>query len=275
MAKTEIISNSYVNREISWLQFNARVLQEASDETVPLIERLRFLGIFSNNLDEFFKVRYATVKRIVEAGKGGKSELGGIKAKELLEIITQIVIKQQSESLKILKTIHKRLEAENIHIINETHINNVQQDFIKKYFIRTVSPALVTIILNDSVVLPNLKDSAAYLAVRMQMAEDKKQFALIEIPKSIDRFVELPKENDKNYIIMIDDLLRYCLSDIFNIFDYENISAHMIKITRDGELDFESDLSKSFMEKISDSVKDRQIGEPVRFVYDKTIHEET
>ena len=94
-------NNSYINREISWLQFNARVLQEAADESVPLIERLRFLGIFSNNLDEFFKVRYATVKRIVEAGKGGKSELGGIKAKELLEIITQIVIKQQSESVAI------------------------------------------------------------------------------------------------------------------------------------------------------------------------------
>ncbi|SFZ91474.1 polyphosphate kinase [Flaviramulus basaltis] len=275
MIKTETISNSYVNREISWLQFNARVLQEGSDETVPLIERLRFIGIFSNNLDEFFKVRYATVKRIVEAGKGGKSELGGIRAKELLEIITQIVIEQQSESLKILKTIHKRLEKENIYIINETHINNVQHDFIKNYFLRTISPALVTIILNDSVILPNLKDSAAYLAVRMQMADDKKQFALIEIPKSIDRFVELPKEGDKSYIIMIDDLLRHCLGDIFNIFDYKSISAHMVKITRDGELDFESDLSKSFIEKISDSVKHRQIGEPVRFVYDKKIDQET
>ncbi|MGA1227671.1 MAG: polyphosphate kinase 1 [Tamlana sp.] len=275
MTTPEIIENRYVNREISWLQFNARVLQEASDETVPLIERLRFLGIFSNNLDEFFKVRYATVKRIVEAGKGGKSELGGIRANELLEIITQIVIKQQSESLKILSTIHKRLEQENIYIINETKINEEQHEFIKNYFIHTVSPALVTIILNDSVNLPNLKDSAAYLAVRMLMSDDSRQFALIEIPKSIDRFVELPQKGDKSYIIMIDDLLRHCLSDIFNIFDYKAISAHMIKITRDGELDFDSDLSKSFIDKISDSVKHRQIGEPVRFVYDKKIHKET
>ncbi|ULC58112.1 polyphosphate kinase 1 [Flaviramulus sp. BrNp1-15] len=271
----ETTKNSYVNREISWLQFNARVLQEASDETVPLIERLRFLGIFSNNLDEFFKVRYATVKRIVEAGKGGKSELGGIRAKELLEIITQIVIEQQTESLKILKTIHKRLEDENIYVINENHIDETQHDFIKNYFLRTISPALVTIILNDSVVLPNLKDSAAYLAVKMLMPDNDKQFALIEIPRAIDRFVELPKQGEKSYIIMIDDLLRHCLSDIFNIFDYKSISAHMIKITRDGELDFESDLSKSFIEKISDSVKHRQIGEPVRFVYDKTIDKDT
>ncbi|PWH82271.1 polyphosphate kinase 1 [Algibacter marinivivus] len=268
-------NNSYINREISWLQFNARVLQEAADETVPLIERLRFLGIFSNNLDEFFKVRYATVKRIVEAGKGGKSELGGIKAQELLEIITQIVIKQQSESVEILKLIDKKLNQENIYIIDETQIDDAQKEFIKAYFFKIVSPALVTIILNDLVVLPNLKDSAAYLAVRMLMSDNQKQFALIEIPKSVNRFVELPKQGDKSYIIMVDDLLRLCLEDIFSIFEYESISAHMIKITRDGELDFESDLSKSFIEKISDSVKHRQVGEPVRFVYDKTIHKDT
>ncbi|MCB4808639.1 polyphosphate kinase 1 [Tamlana sp. 62-3] len=275
MTKTETITNSYVNREISWLQFNARVLQEASDETVPLIERFRFLGIFSNNLDEFFKVRYATVKRIVEAGKGAKNELGGIKAKELLEIITQIVIKQQSTSLKILNNIQLKLENENIYVIKENDISESQHDFVKNYFLRKVSPGLVTIILNDEVNIPNLKDSAAYLAVKMLMKDGGKQFALIEIPKSIDRFVVLPKEGGKNYIIMIDDLLRYCLSDIFNIFDYSSISAHMIKITRDGELDFDSDLSKSFIDKISDSVKHREIGEPVRFVYDKTIDEDT
>lgn len=267
--------NEYINREVSWLQFNARVLQEASDETVPLIERLRFLGIFSNNLDEFFKVRYATVRRIVEAGKGGKNELGGIKAKELLEIITQIVIKQQSESLKVLSNIQDRLKDENIFIIDETKIDDKQHDFIKRYFIQKVSPALVTIILNDAVVLHNLKDTAAYLAVKMEMIDSENQFALIEIPKSINRFVELPKQGEKSCIILIDDLLRYCLADIFSIFDYKSVTAHMIKITRDGELDFDSDLSKSFMDKISDSVKHRQVGVPVRFVYDKTIDSET
>ena len=271
MITTESHNNHYTNREISWLQFNARVLQEASDEKVPLIERLRFLGIFYNNLDEFFKVRYATVKRIVEAGKGAKNELGGIRAETLLEIITKIVIDQQTESLEVLKAIEDRLKDENIHIIDETNISWKHHDFIKKYFIQKVSPALVTIILNDVSTLPNLKDSAAYLAVRMVMNDDSNQFALIEIPKSVNRFVELPKYEGKDFIIMIDDLLRYCLSDIFNIFPYKKISAHMIKITRDGELDFESDLSKSFIEKISDSVKHRQLGEPVRFVFDKTI----
>ncbi|MGM5470426.1 polyphosphate kinase 1 [Flavobacteriaceae bacterium LMO-SS05] len=266
--------NIYINRELSWLQFNARVLQEANDDQIPLIERLRFLGIFSNNLDEFFKVRYATIKRIVESGKTGKSELGVI-ASDLLESITQVVIKQQSESLEILNTIQNKLKDENIFIINEDEISDRQHTFIKDYFIQHVSPALVTIILNEHVRIPTLKDNAAYLAVKMILSGGIKQYALLEISKTIDRFVVLPKEGKNDYIIMLDDLLRYCLSDIFNIFDYKSVSAHMIKITRDAELDFDSDLSKSFINKISDSVKHRQVGEPVRFVYDKNIDNET
>jgi polyphosphate kinase len=269
------LNNLYINRELSWLQFNARVLQEAADENVPLIERLRFIGIFSNNLDEFFKVRYATVKRIDQAGKGGKSHLGGIKASDLLERITEIVIEHQRTSLGILESIQEKLIKEDIYIINETQIQEVHHNFIKNYFFQEVSPALVTIILNKNIELPLLKDSAAYLIVKMNLKDESKQYALIEISKAMNRFVVLPKLDGKNYIILIDDLLRHSLKDIFNIFDYTSISANMIKITRDGELDFDSDLSKSFIDKISDSVRDRKIGEPVRFVYDKTLDDET
>ena len=267
--------NRYINRELSWLHFNARVLQEAADNNVPLIERLRFLGIFSNNLDEFFKVRYATVKRIYEAGKEGKSQLGGLKAEELLEAITKIVIDQQSESLKILSSIDVELEYQNIHILNESDITEIHHDFIKNYFLQVISPALVIIILNEEVALPELKDSAAYLTVKMSNINGNDRFALIEISKAMDRFIVLPSVGDSQYIIMVDNILRYCLDDIFNIFDYDSISAHMIKITRDGELDFDSDLSKSFVEKLSASVKDRNSGEPVRFVYDKKIDQDT
>ncbi len=274
MTKSNKLFN-YVNREISWLQFNARVLQEAEDETVPLIERIRFLGIFSKNLDEFFKVRYATVKRIEQAGKGGKSQLGGIKASELLEVITKTVIGQQSESLRILDDIGVKLKEENIFIIDESGITNEQSVYIKEYFYQYVSPALVTIILNDNVDLPLLKDSASYLVVKMTIENKDNQYALMEIPRNIDRFVVLPNENGRDYIIMLDDLLRYFLHDIFSIFDYNSISAHMIKMTRDGELDFDSDLSTSFLKKISDSVKQRQIGALLRLVYDKTIDEDT
>ena len=260
------IQNVYLNRELSWLQFNARVLQEADDATVPLIERLRFLGIFSNNLDEFFKVRYATIRRIVEAGKGGRSELGGISAKELLEEITQIVINQQSHSLKTLKDIELELEKEDIFIIDETNISEAQSSFILDYFLEKVSPALMTIMISELDEFPELKDSAAYLAVKMvlkKQANDKEgriNYALIEIPRTIDRFVELPAEDDKHCIIMLDDLIRHRMSGLFSIFDYESITSHMIKITRDAELDIDSDLSRSFLDKISKSV---QNGAPV------------
>ena len=272
------VQNQYVNRELSWLQFNARVLQEAEDESVPLIERLRFLGIFSNNLDEFFKVRYATVKRIDQAGKGGKKALGGMTASDLLKEITQIVIKQQSESLKILDTIINKLVDHKICIINEHEVTENQAQFVQDYFLQKVSPALVTIILNDLEELPRLKDSAAYLAVRMILNEGKKKekkYILIEIPRGIERFVEIPSEDGNKYIIILDDLIRYNLKSLFSIFNYESISAHMIKITRDAELDMAGDLNKSYIDKLLSSIKDRIEGEPVRFVYDKTIEEDT
>lgn len=265
----------YINRELSWLTFNSRVLQEASDPSVPLIERLRFLGIFSNNLDEFFKVRYATVKRIVEAGKIGKNQFGGKRADSLLKEITDVVIKQQAYSSKILDNIQIELEQENIYIINETQLSETQKAFVKSYFLNHISSALVTIVVQEDLDLPLLKDKPAYLAVKMELIDGDKLYALIEIPKSINRFIVLPEEDGKKYIILVDDVLRYCLDDVFQIFDYKSISAHMIKITRDGELDFDTDLSKSFMAKISESVKHRQIGHPVRFVYDEHIGKDT
>ena len=280
-AVSDSTQNVYLNRELSWLQFNARVLQEAEDNTVPLIERLRFLGIFSNNLDEFFKVRYATIKRIVEAGKGGRSELGGISAAELLEEITHIVIRQQAHSLKTLKDIEFELEKENIFIIDETKISETQSEFISEYFLRKVSPALMTIMISEIDEFPELKDSAAYLAVKMVTAnqadssEEKINYALIEIPRIIERFVVLPEEDGKQYIIILDDLIRHSMQNIFGIFNYKSITSHMIKITRDAELDIDSDLSRSFLEKISKSVDERSSGDPVRFVYDKNIDAET
>ncbi|MBT8306138.1 MAG: polyphosphate kinase 1, partial [Maribacter sp.] len=281
MIKTK---NQYINREISWLSFNERVLQESADKNVPLIERLRFLGIFSNNLDEFFKVRYATVKRIVEAGKKGKSALGGETAKDLLAEITNIVIKQQAKSLRILTNIKKELESHNIFLIDETQITESHEEFIRNYFVENVSPVLMTIILNDLTEFPILKDTAAYLAVKMILIPEEGtsnkrekaiRYALIEIPKGIDRFVVLPKIDDKDYIIILDDLIRYSLRSIFTMFAYDSITAHMIKITRDAELDIDSDLSKSFIEKISSSVEGRKMSDPVRFVYDKNIGKDT
>ena len=280
--------NKYIDREKSWLAFNARVLQEAGDDAVPLLDRLRFLGIFSNNLDEFFRVRFAAIRRLSLSGISGEKVLGGISAKQLLIDITEIVIQQQSESLRILNNIEKKLEAENIYMINEKEVSAEQENYVKDFFIQQVSPALVTIILNDLAEFPLLKDTSGYLAVKLVMnpkpnkvlsngEKIKKEirYAVIEIPKSINRFVVLPSNSEKKYIIFLDDVIRYNLSSIFNIFDYESVSANMIKITRDAQLEIDSDLSKSMLEKIATSVKDRRIGEPVRFVYDQNIEKDT
>jgi polyphosphate kinase len=274
---TDTQETKFINRELSWLQFNGRVLQEAADETVPLIERLRFLGIFSNNLDEFFRVRYATVRRIVEAGKKGRKALGVFTAQELLEKITKIVINQQAESLDILKDIYDRLEQENIHVIKETEIKHESHHrFIKDFFTEKVSPALETIILREDLELPRIQDLDAYLMVKMDLLDQEKPlYALLEIPSTIERFVVLPKVGESDYIMILDDIIRYHLDTIFNIFNYSAITAHMIKITRDAELDIESDLGKSFIEKLSKSVKGREDGEPVRFVFDKSIEQNT
>ena len=279
---------NYIDREKSWLAFNGRVLQEAADEAVPLLDRLRFLGIFSNNLDEFFRVRFAAIRRLSMAGISGENLLGGMTAQQLLSEITAIVIKQQSESLRILSIIENKLEKENIIIVNENELLQEHQNFVKEFFIQNISPELVTIILNDLDEFPILKDTAGYLAIKLVIknsgidlttAADKtkkeKRYALIEIPKNTNRIVVLPSINDKKYIMLVDDVIRYNLESIFNIFDYDSISAHMIKITRDAQLDIDSDQSKSMLEKISNSVKDRRIGEPVRFVYDKEINKDT
>jgi polyphosphate kinase len=279
----------YIDREKSWLAFNARVLQEAADESVPLLERLRFIGIFSNNLDEFFRVRFAAIRRLSLSGQTGEKILGGITAQQLVKEITEIVIKQQSESLRVLNTIEKELVKQNIIIIDENEVSEEHEHFIKDFFIQKISPELVTIILNDLAEFPLLKDTSGYLAVKLVMKSEQKssvlglikkakpevRYAIIEIPKNTNRIVELPNKDGKQYLIMLDDLIRYNLSSIFNIFDYESISAHMIKITRDAQLDIDSDMSKSMLEKIATSVKDRRIGEPVRFVYDQHIEKDT
>jgi polyphosphate kinase len=271
-----VLKYKYIDREKSWLTFNARVLQEAADESVPLLDRLRFLGIFSNNLDEFFRVRFAAIRRLSLSGKSGQKILGGISAQQSVKDITEIVIQQQSESLRILNSIETKMETENIFMVHENDISVEQEIFLKDFFIQKLSPELITIILNDLAEFPVLKDTVGYLAIKLVMKKKAEvRYAIIEIPNTINRFVVLPSTDNKKYVILLDDVIRHNLSSIFNIFDYESVSAHMIKITRDAQLEIDSDLSKSMLEKIASSVKDRRIGEPVRFIYDQLIAEDT
>ena len=267
----------YINREISWLDFNARVLQEAADQNVPLLERLRFIGIFSNNLDEFFQVRYATVQRIAQSDKTGRKIFGGKNAKDLLKAITKKVIEQQKETNNILTDIEKELEKEQIFFVNENNVFEEHQEFLKEYFIQKVSPALMTIIISDKHT-QDLSNNHAFLAVKLSFSDPQKiknQYALIEIPTELDRFIVLPSIGKKQYVMFLDDLIRYHFHLIFNFFEYTAIEAHMIKVTRDAELDMEGDVSKSYINKIVESVRERILAEPVRMVYDKEIDPET
>lgn len=267
----------FINREMSWLDFNARVLQEAAHQNVPLLDRLRFIGIFSNNLDEFFQVRYATVQRIAQSEKTGKKIFGGENATKLLKMITQKVIEQQKESVQILSGIEKELEKEQIYLVNENQVLEEHKAFLKEYFIQKVSPALMTIMISDKQ-SQDFSDNQAFLAVKLSFENgetSKTKFALIEIPKDLDRFIVLPQLGEKQYVIFLDDLIRYHFDLIFNFFDFTSISAHMIKVTRDAELDMEGDVSKSYINKIVESVRERILAEPVRMVYDKEIAEDT
>ena len=275
--KTENKKFNFVNRELSWLNFNERVLEEASDKTVPLIERLRFLGIFSNNLDEFFQVRFASVKRIAQSGKSGKKVLGGIEAKELLKSITNKVIELQQKSNTILNDIERELQKQNVVFINEEQVKNYQIQYLTDYFLEKVNPSLVTVILKEE--YQDFTDNKTFFAIKMELnsnsnnsLSENKIYAFIELPKKLERFIVLPVEkNGMQFIMMLDDLIRFHFHLIFSMFDYKKIDAHMFKITRDGELDIEENFGKSYAEKIMNSVRDRIFADPVRLVHDKNI----
>ncbi|TKG92460.1 polyphosphate kinase 1 [Puteibacter caeruleilacunae] len=267
----------YINREISWLSFNERVLQEAADQNVPLLERLRFLGIFSNNLDEFFRVRVATVRRMLLVGEDENILLGELTAEELHEKITETVIKQQKKFQGIYENILDELSDENIFMVNENQLTPEQGEIVRKYFHNKVLPNLVPIMLKQVNQFPMLRDRSVYLAVKLSKSEKPKEhtYSLVRIPgKSVPRFLVLPQDGNKKFVIILDDIIRYCLKELFPIFDYDVIEAYAFKITRDAELDIDDDVSKSFIEKMEASLKQRKKGSAVRMVHDREMPED-
>lgn len=267
----------FINREISWLSFNERVLQEADDERNPLLQRVRFLGIFSNNLDEFFRVRVATMKRLVDIGEKDKLISGDMTPQEVLDIIQLEVMSLQERFQSIYEKLLRELDMVGVHVIDELQLDEVQGEFAREYFTNELSPLIVPIMLGKKKSFPYLRDKAIYLAVKMtnSMGAPAIRYALLEIPVGDNpRFVVLPKRQnlpDDIYIVIVDDIIRYCLDDIFFMFDFDHIEAYTIKITRDAELDIDDDISMSFMEKMEKSLKLRRKGQPVRLVYDKRM----
>lgn len=256
-----------LNRELSWLSFNERVLQEAMDETVPLVERIRFLGIYSNNLDEFFRVRVANVKRIISIQKNSVPGFSGT-ANELLDAIRARVIEQQKTFEKTYLFLVEALKKHHIFQLNELNLSEEHQKKIQSYFQEVLKHVIVPIILDPKNPFPKLRDKSIYLAIQIESnTHDKLIYGLIEVPSNFPRFYTFESEQ-QNYFILVDDIIRLNLKSIFSLFDPKKMEAFTFKFSRDAELNLDDDLSVSFIDKIEKSIKQRKKGEPVRFVYD-------
>lgn len=258
---------------MSWLSFNERVLQEAEDSKTPLVERMRFLGIFSNNLDEFFRVRVANLRRMVLAGTTKEDFIGGSPQELLQNIHKKVIILQKRFELAYSNIIHE-LKDKHIFIVDETKFSEKQADFVRNYFQQKVRPSLSIIMVSNIEEFPQLRDKSIYLAVRLSKQKDQEdlEYALIEVPTGIlPRFVILPADGEKRFMTLLDDVIRYNLNDVFSSFNYDRVESFTIKLTRDAELDLDDDISKSLLEKVKKSLKKRREGVPVRFVYDSRI----
>ncbi len=263
-----------IARDISWLSFNARVLQEANDPTVPLRERIRFLGIHSNNLDEFFRVRVATLKRMIElGGKKGNMHLEK-NPQAILDQIQTIVLQQQNEFNRIWQGILEELRNEQIFLVDEKQLNKEQKIFVKKHFDEEVRSNIIPLLIETLPQLPYLRDKSIYLGVVMRKkksAYDQK-YALIEVPsRALGRFVQLPSKEGEHNIILLEDIIRFNLPYIFSYFGYDHFDAHIFKVTKDAEIDIDNDVTTSFVQKLESGVKNRRKGKPVRFIYDKEM----
>jgi len=269
-------NKKYETREISWLSFNARVLQEAVDPSVPLLERLKFLGIYSSNLDEFFSVRVSNLKRLI-ANDIQSHTLFGENPEQLLNEILQKVKYLRKQFDDTFTQILNILNDYGIHFIDETKLQSEQQKFVKNYFELNVRPRLVPIMLDNIKKFPDLKNCVIYLFVVMSDCKKptNSKHALIEIPADVlPRFVQVPSDNGEKCIIMLDDIIRFNLEEIFKIFDYNCFDAYTIKVTLDSEIDIDDDIRTSMLEKIAKSIKTRKRGDIVRLIYDKRIPED-
>ncbi|MBS9808546.1 polyphosphate kinase 1 [Vibrio sp. Vb2853] len=262
----------YIEKELSWLSFNERVLQEAADKTVPLIERIRFLGIFSNNLDEFYKVRFADVKRriLISQERGGSDS-----PKRLLTKMQSKALKLNEQFDELYSELIREMARRRIFLVNEQQLDESQQKWIAKYFRREVMPHITPLLMKDEIdVLQFLKDEYAYIAVELRKQEHY-QYALIEIPTDhLPRFVMVPEQKGKRRktIILLDNIIRHCLDELFKgFFDYDELSGYAMKMTRDAEYDLRNEIEYSLLEQMSEGVNQRLTAKPVRFVYERDM----
>lgn len=265
----------YIEKELSWLSFNERVLQEAADKTVPLIERIRFLGIFSNNLDEFYKVRFADVKRriLISQERGGSDN-----SKHLLTKMQTKALKLNEQFDELYGDLIREMARRRIFLVNENQLDDTQKRWITKYFRKEVMPHITPLLIKDDIdVLQFLKDEYAYITVDLRK-NDHSQYALLEIPTDhLPRFVMVPEQKGKRRktIILLDNIIRYCLDELFKgFFDYDELNGYAMKMTRDAEYDLRLEIEYSLLEQMSEGVNQRLTAMPVRFVYEREMPQE-
>ena len=267
--------NYTVNRDVSWMYFNRRILDEAANQTNPLLERLSFLGIYSNNLDEFFRVRVATLRRMVEIEENINHV--NIDSHKVLKKVLKLNEIYNKDFEATFLELYKELQNENIFLVNESQLSPEQEEFVETFYREELMNSLFPILVSHMVVQPELNDKSIYLAVKISNSvklekNNKKEYALIEIPTGeFSRFMVLPKDGDKNCIMFLDDVIRFCLPRIFAQFNHDKYEAYTIKITRDAEMELDNIAYQSVLDKVSKAVKSRKSGLPVRFVYDREI----
>lgn len=263
------VDKYYLPRDISWMYFNRRILQEAMKERVPLLERVTFLGIYSNNLDEFFRVRVATQSRIAEYDeKVAHAEQE--EAVQLIKQINKLNNKYSKEYERAIEEVTLELQKENLCLINDTQLDEEQQQFITSFYQNRLNGFISPVWLNAVKQLANETDENIYLAVKMKKDGRKTgEYAIIELPVAlVGRFIRLPDKDDKSYLMYLDDVIRYCLPLIFSGMDYKYFEAYSFKFTKDAEMEIDNDLRNSILQKISKGVKSRKRGEPLRVIYD-------
>ncbi len=264
-----------IARELSWLSFNARVLQEANDPSVPLKERIRFLGIFSNNRDEFFRIRMAALKKIIQY-KGKKYDLGPDPQK-ILDQIHKIVLQQQDEFNCIWKKVIDDMKKEKVFLLDGKHLNAKQKAFVRNYFDQEVSSSIIPLFIENMPQLPAFGDENIFLGIVMKKegkSPDQK-FAIIEIPVlNHNRFVSLPSAPGEQNFMLLEDLVRFNLSRIFSHLGYTRFESHMFKVTKDAEIDIDNDISTTFIQQIEKGVRNRRKANPTNFLYEKAMNKD-